>query len=87
MTLDGFFARVGAFWHIARGHDVDWAVDTSDLCDGDIVCETCHVVLWCRYHDLSNYEKALRHIEATAPTSARAEARPGVQGQDEPTVA
>lgn len=86
MTLAGFFARVDAFWHLVRGHQIAWVVDASELCDGDIICDTCSAVLWCRYHDLSSHEKAIRQIEEAAK-SANATTGPGIQGEDGPAVA
>jgi hypothetical protein len=46
-------ARVRYLWHRARGHSVIWRTEPSDLprCMGDIVCETCAEVLWCRAYD------------------------------------
>lgn len=39
--------------HRVSGHAVVWKRSLSDLplCDGDIVCESCAQVLWCRAHD------------------------------------
>lgn len=39
--------------HRISGHAVVWRRSLSDLpvCDGDIVCESCGQVLWCRAHD------------------------------------
>jgi hypothetical protein len=52
MSVDGIKARLDAFWHFARGHQMAWHVNRDDLCpNGDIVCETCRLVIWCRAHD------------------------------------
>jgi len=39
--------------HRASGHEVVWRTSRSDLpfCNGDIVCESCARVLWCRAED------------------------------------
>lgn len=39
--------------HRVSGHVVVWRRSLSDLplCDGDIICESCAQVLWCRAHD------------------------------------
>ena len=45
--------RLAYFVHRASGHRVTWSRPTSDasLCSGDIVCDECGQVLWCRAHD------------------------------------
>ncbi len=58
MTWYGFSARVNIIWHkiIHPTHNVKWRVDVGKECDGDIVCETCDTIYWCRLHDLSTEE-------------------------------
>jgi len=45
--------RLRGLLHVARGHDVAWRVPSEDprRCPGDIVCEDCATVLWCRSQD------------------------------------
>ena len=60
MTLDGFIARLHAIWHkiIHPTHKLVWKSSPAEgLCKGDIVCDTCNVLFWCRYYDLSEKEK------------------------------
>jgi hypothetical protein len=40
------WVRLQAIGHVLRGHHVVWRDG-----DCDIVCERCHVLLWCRLHD------------------------------------
>jgi hypothetical protein len=45
-------AWCSAAWHWLRRHDVAWRVNADPpACDGDIACETCALVIWCRSHD------------------------------------
>ena len=55
----GFRARVDALWCVVRGHDVEWrtAPDAEAGCTGDILCETCGVLHWCRWYDGDRREK------------------------------
>jgi hypothetical protein len=45
--------RLAYFTHLASGHAVTWRRSAPDptICPGDIVCEECGQVLWCRAHD------------------------------------
>jgi len=54
----GLHARLDAIIHKIRhpSHKIRWRFDADDVCDGDIICETCDVVFWCRVHDLSQRE-------------------------------
>lgn len=47
------WARLQALYHITAGHDVGWKVTYgNDLgCAGDIVCNTCQELIWCRALD------------------------------------
>ena len=49
-ALAGRFAYVT---HRFRGHLTIWKRSRADRspCPGDVVCETCNQVLWCRAHD------------------------------------
>jgi len=54
MTLDGFIARLQAICHKIRHpkHKLVWKHSPEEgLCKGDIVCETCDIVFWCRFYD------------------------------------
>lgn len=45
-------ARLYGLRCVAHGHQVRWQAGIDPpYCPGDIVCETCHVVHWCRAHD------------------------------------
>ena len=44
-------ARLDAVWHWARGHRVRWRANPDYMCSGDILCDTCDAVMWCRSHD------------------------------------
>ena len=55
----GIGARIQVIFHKLRHprHKVTWrTIDESGFCPGDITCETCAVVFWCRLHDLSDEE-------------------------------
>jgi hypothetical protein len=45
--------RLAYFTHLASGHRVSWKrlAPEVTICPGDIVCDDCHQVLWCRAHD------------------------------------
>jgi len=34
--------------HWLRGHEVSWRSNIDELCAGDIACETCSLLIWCR---------------------------------------
>lgn len=47
----GFFARLDAIFHKIRHpkHKVMWRCSIEkDLYAGDITCETCNIIYWCR---------------------------------------
>jgi len=46
----GFLARIEAILHKIRypRHDVKWRTNIGESCSGDIVCETCSHMFWCR---------------------------------------
>jgi hypothetical protein len=46
-------ARMGALWCVLRRHDVDWRANANDFpeCAGDIVCNTCNKIHWCRWYE------------------------------------
>jgi hypothetical protein len=53
MWLAAVAARLAYLTHRLRGHVIVWRRLRSDLapCPGDIICETCDRVLWCRAYD------------------------------------
>ena len=58
MTIDGFQARLRAIWHkvMHPTHKVLWRTKIGKICPGDITCETCNKIIWCRMLELSNKE-------------------------------
>lgn len=46
----GFLARIDAILHKIRhpSHDVRWRTGVGKYCSGDITCETCSCIFWCR---------------------------------------
>ena len=52
----GVGARIQAIFHKIRHpkHEVLWRTNIDELCPGDITCETCNVVFWCRSIEMSN---------------------------------
>jgi len=54
----GFRGRMDAIIHkiLHPLHDIKWRTDADDVCDGDIICETCDYIFWCRVYDLSQEE-------------------------------
>ena len=50
MRWYGFLARIDAILHkiLHLQHSVKWRTNEGSLCPGDIVCETCDHVFWCR---------------------------------------
>lgn len=46
--------RLAYFTHLVSGHRVAWKRVGSDaeICPGDVVCDDCGQVLWCRAHDV-----------------------------------
>ena len=54
MNIHGIIARITAIVHkiLHPTHKLVWKCDPQDtICDGDIVCETCETIFWCRYYD------------------------------------
>jgi hypothetical protein len=57
MWLAALIGRLAYLTHLAAGHAVTWKTTwktsspDSSLCPGDIVCNDCGQVLWCRAHD------------------------------------
>lgn len=46
----GFQARISAILHKIRHpkHRLLWRTNVDEICPGDIVCETCDQIFWCR---------------------------------------
>jgi len=46
----GFGARIDAVLHKIRHpkHEVRWRANADEYCPGDITCETCGCIFWCR---------------------------------------
>jgi hypothetical protein len=52
MSIDAFSATLGVLWHVVRGHRVQWRTHVDiPVCSGDVVCQSCSAVLWCRAID------------------------------------
>jgi len=53
MWLAALAGRLAYLLHRVSGHAVSWNTSRSDLprCAGDIVCDGCGQVLWCRAYD------------------------------------
>lgn len=53
MWFAAIVGRLAYFTHRASGHAVTWksAAPERAICPGDIVCDDCAQVLWCRAHD------------------------------------
>lgn len=59
--ISALHARLHAVVCWLKGHDVKWRTGSeslveddvrfADTCPGDIVCETCNLVIWCRWYD------------------------------------
>ena len=49
----GLWARLDAIWHKLThwSHDVRWRTNRDERCPGDITCETCSCIFWCRLQD------------------------------------
>jgi len=62
MKIRGIQARLHAIGHkIAHPtHKVFWRVQADKTCDGDIICDTCQRIYWCRFQDLSHAEQDRR---------------------------
>ena len=47
----GLRARIDAIIHkiLHPKHDVQWRINVGNLCKGDITCETCGHIFWCRW--------------------------------------
>ena len=61
MSVTGARMRLYSLWHIARGHKVYWRVGADDICDGDIVCGTCNLLIWCRALDHFNRRRGVAY--------------------------
>lgn len=51
-------SRLEGLTHWLRGHDIAWAVVPvcEDLsCPGDLICDTCDKVIWCKMLDPWRY--------------------------------
>jgi len=46
----GWGARIDVLLHVIKHprHKILWRANASELCPGDIICETCNVAYWCR---------------------------------------
>ena len=44
-------ARLGGLWHKMKGHEVVWVENSGTTCRGDIICNTCNLIIWCRWYD------------------------------------
>jgi hypothetical protein len=51
MKLSWLWARLDGLRCILRGHTVRWRAGADDICTGDIICDTCNRVIWCRWYD------------------------------------
>ena len=62
MTRHGFLARIHAILHKVRhpSHVIKWKTGPDWMCPGDIVCETCDMVIWCRVYDMCQEELLAR---------------------------
>ena len=55
--FDKYLARLSAIAHKIRhpSHKLVWRKDPHEdsmfRCEGDIVCDTCDILFWCRYYD------------------------------------
>jgi hypothetical protein len=59
--IDGILARIHAVCHkiLHPTHKLLWKNspilnDPEFKCAGDIVCETCDIIFWCRFYDHKN---------------------------------
>lgn len=57
----GMRARLDAGICWLKGHDVQWRANVDEVCEGDILCDTCDCMHWCRAMDntLTRGEKLL----------------------------
>jgi len=62
MKIRGIFARLHVIGHKLRhpSHVIFWRLMNDNICDGDIVCDTCQRNYWCRFQDLSHKEQDKR---------------------------
>jgi len=51
--LNGFHARLEAILHkiFHPNHRLIWRTQREEICSGDIVCDTCNKIYWCRWYD------------------------------------
>lgn len=57
-NIYGIFGRIHAIFHkiMHPTHKVYWRFAADEICAGDIVCNTCDCMFWCRVQDLSTKE-------------------------------
>lgn len=55
----GISARIDAVCHkiLHPRHKIIWRFAPDELCPGDIVCDTCDIIFWCRALDRKNDKK------------------------------
>jgi hypothetical protein len=67
MTWYGLLARIDVVLHKIRHpkHRMIWRYKPDALCPGDIVCDTCDVIFWCRAQELTQkqIEEGLRNYD------------------------
>lgn len=53
MSYNGITARLQAIFHkiLHPKHKVLWRADADKICPGDIICDTCDIIFWCRIQD------------------------------------
>lgn len=45
-------------------HKIIWKISPEEfICPGDIVCETCDVVYWCRSYNFKYYKNWIKELE------------------------
>jgi len=61
MSWEGFLARAWTILHkiLHPTHIIIWKDGPAPEigCAGDIICETCDMLIWCRSYDLSDKEQ------------------------------
>lgn len=59
MNRLGFHARCKAILHklFHPTHKILWRTGMDEMCSGDITCETCQRIYWCRFYDLSKAKR------------------------------
>lgn len=79
--LFAWLAALAGRWayvtHAVGGHAVEWTRPTPDgSCAGDIVCDDCAQVLWCRAHDPWRVQVANRVVDHWGTARPRPVPRP-----------